>query len=233
MPDQPITLITGTRKGIGKYLSEYYVGKGHAVIGCSRDAVDWSLEGYTHWRADVTDETAVTQLFAAIRRKHGRLHNLINNAGIASMNHTLLTPMSTVRDIVGTNVFGTFLFCREAAKLMSKASYGRIVNFTTVATPLKLEGEAVYAASKAAVKSLTEVMAREFASYHITVNAVGPTPVPTDLIRSVPRSKMERLLQRQAIVRYGEMQDISNVVDFFLSPQSGFVTGQNIYLGGV
>jgi 3-oxoacyl-[acyl-carrier protein] reductase len=233
MPDQPITLITGTRKGIGKYLAEHYVGKGHRVIGCSRDDVDWSLHGYTHLLADVTDEEAAGRLFTTIRREHGRLDNLINNAGIASMNHTLLTPMSTVRAIVGTNLFGTFLFCREAAKLMSKAMHGRIVNFTTVATPLKLEGEAIYAASKAAIRSLTEVMARELASYRITVNSVGPTPVPTDLIRSVPKSKMDRLLQRQAIPRYGEMQDISNVVDFFLSRQSDFITGQNIYLGGV
>lgn len=233
MLDQPVTLITGTRKGIGRYLAEYYTGKGHTVIGCSRDDIDWSLEGYTHLRADVTDEQAVTSLFTTVRRQFCRLDNLINNAGIASMNHTLLTPMSTVRQIMGTNLFGTFLFCREAAKLMSKSRYGRIVNFTTVATPLKLEGEAIYAASKAAVKSLTEVMARELASYHITVNSVGPTPVQTDLIRSVPKSKMDRLLERQAIPRFGEMEDISNVIDFFLSQQSGFVTGQNIYLGGV
>jgi 3-oxoacyl-[acyl-carrier protein] reductase len=233
MPDQPITLVTGTRKGIGKYLAEHYVRKGHCVIGCSRDDVDWSLQGYTHLLADVTDEEAAGRLFGTIRRRHGRLDNLINNAGIASMNHTLLTPMSTVRAIVGTNLFGTFLFCREAAKLMSKAMRGRIVNFTTVATPLKLEGEAIYAASKAAIRSLTEVMARELASYRITVNSVGPTPVQTDLIRSVPQSKMQRLLERQAIPRYGNMEDISNVVDFFLSSQSDFVTGQNIYLGGV
>src|SRR3569833_2802155 len=206
MTDQPITLVTGTRKGIGKYLAEHYVRQGHRVIGCSRDELDWSLPGYTHLLADVNDEEAASQLFATIRREHGGLDNLINNAGIASMNHTLLTPMSTVRAIVGTNLFGTFLFCREAAKLMSKATYGRIVNFTTVATPLKLEGEAIYAASKAAIGSLTQVMARELAAYRITVNSVGPTPVQTDLIRSVPKSKMERLLDRQAIAGCGGME---------------------------
>ncbi|HEY6926355.1 MAG TPA: SDR family oxidoreductase [Steroidobacteraceae bacterium] len=233
MSEQQVTLITGTRKGIGRYLVEHYVAKGHAVVGCSRGDVDWSLPGYRHIQADVTDEGAVRNIFTIIRRDHGRLDNLINNAGIASMNHTLLTPVATVQDIVGTNLIGTFLFCREAAKLMFKAQHGRIVNFTTVATPLKLEGEAIYAASKAAVKSLTEVMARELAAYRITVNSVGPTPVQTDLIRSVPKSKMDRLLGRQAIVRYGDMKDISNVVDFFLSRNSDFVTGQNIYLGGV
>src|SRR5437867_1646916 len=147
-----ITLITGTRKGIGRYLAEHYIKKGHIVIGCSRSGIDWSLEGYQHFIADVTDEAVVKKIFSHIRKTYGRLDILINNAGIASMNHVALTPLSTVNDILGTNVVGTFLFCREASKLMSKHRYGRIVNFTTVATPLRLEGEAIYAASKAAIK---------------------------------------------------------------------------------
>jgi 3-oxoacyl-[acyl-carrier protein] reductase len=149
------------------------------------------------------------------------------------MNHMMLTPIKTVQSIFSTNVFGTFLFCREAAKLMQKKRRGRIVNFATVATPLRLEGEAAYAASKAAVVSLTEIFARELAEFGITVNAVGPTPVKTDLIRSVPPAKMQALINRQAIRRFGEFADISNAVDFFIRPESDFVTGQVLYLGGV
>lgn len=233
MSDKPVTLITGTRKGIGKFLVEHYVAQGHQVVGCSREDVDWSLNGYDHYLADVADEKAVKLMMSSIRKKYGRLDNLINNAGIASMNHTLLTPMSTVERILATNVNGTFLFCREAAKIMKKNGYGRIVNFSTVATPLKLEGEAIYAASKAAVLSLTEVLAREFAEFGITVNAVGPTPVKTDLIRSVPQDKMDRLLSRQAINRFGTFEDISNCTDFFIRKESDFITGQNLFLGGV
>lgn len=233
MHEAPVTLITGTRKGIGKFLVEHYVARGHQVVGCSRSDIDWELPGYRHFVADVIDEATAKTIFSHIRRDYGRLDNLINNAGIASMNHTMLTPLATVEQILDTNVVGSFLFAREAAKLMSTHKYGRIVNFTTVATPLKLEGEAIYAASKAAVKSLTEVMARELAAFGITVNAVGPTPIETDLIRSVPQDKMQRLLARQAIARFGEMADVANVVDFFISEHSGFVTGQNIYLGGV
>jgi 3-oxoacyl-[acyl-carrier protein] reductase len=227
-------LITGTRKGIGHHLVKHHVASGDRVIGCSRTAPDWTMDGYEHFCTDVNDEAGVQAMFHDVRRRHGGIDALINNAGIASMNHVLLTPMKTVERVFATNVFGTFLLCREGARLMAGTGRGgRIVNFATVATPLRLEGEAVYAASKAAVESLTRVLAREFAPLRITVNAVGPTPVATDLIRAVPPAKIEALLARQAIPRLGEMQDISNVIDFFLREESSFVTGQVVYLGGV
>lgn len=229
----PITVITGTRKGIGKYLAEHYVEQGHTVIGCSRGGIDWSLGNYEHFELDVSDEKKVKQMFSAIRKKYGRVDNVINNAGIASMNHSLLTPASTVQKVLNTNVVGTFLFCREAAKLMKKTKSGRMVNFTTIAVPLKLEGEAAYVASKAGVKSLTEVLSREYAVYNVTVNAVGPVPIETDLIRAVPEDKIQNLLDRQAIQRFGTFEDVANVIDFYLKPESSFITGQTLYLGGV
>ncbi|MDX2240335.1 MAG: SDR family oxidoreductase [Leptolyngbyaceae cyanobacterium bins.302] len=231
--DTPITLITGTRKGIGKFLAEHYTQQGHKVIGCSRREPEWSRAGYQHYTLDVADEQAVKTVFSDIRKQHGRLDNLINNAGIASMNHALLTPIATVQNILQTNVVGTFLFCREAAKVMKKHHYGRIVNFTTVAVPLKLAGEAAYVASKAAVLSLTQVLAGELGEFGITVNSVGPVPIATDLIRAVPQDKIDQLLNRQAIHRFGNFEDVANVIDFFLKPESDFITGQNLYLGGV
>ncbi len=233
MDTNKIILITGTRKGIGRYLSEYYLEKGLVVIGCSRGESDLAHPRYEHFCIDVADEKRVVEMIAAVRKRHGRIDYLLNNAGIAAMNHSLLTPLSVVERIFRTNVFGTFLFCREVGKVMAKSKAGRIVNFATVATPLKLEGESAYAASKAAIVSLTQVLAREFAPFHITVNALGPTPVYTDLVRNVPKEKMERLLQMQTIRRFGTFEDISNVLDFFLQDGSRFITGQVIYLGGV
>lgn len=234
MSRQRTMLVAGTRKGIGRHLVEHYIGAGFAVAGCCRGAPDWTIPGYRHFEADVTDEPAVLAMFSALERTWGGLDVLVNNAGIASMNHVMLTPMRTVDNLLSTNVRGTFLCCREAARLMARSRRGgRIVNFATVATPLRLEGEAVYAASKAAVVSLTEVMARELAAFGITVNAVGPTPVETDLIRGVPAEKITALLARQAIPRLGTMRDITNVIDFFVRDESDFVTGQVVYLGGV
>jgi 3-oxoacyl-[acyl-carrier protein] reductase len=229
----PVTLITGTRKGIGRHLAGHYLARGHRVIGCSRQPADLDHPNYRHVTTDVSDEAGARALFAQLRKEHGRLDNLINNAGIASMNHSLLTPVETVRRVMDTNLTGAFLFAREAAKVMQKAKYGRIVNFTTVAVALNLEGEAAYVASKAAVEALTRVMARELSEFGITVNAVGPVPIETDLIRAVPKDKIDNLVRRQAIRRLGTFEDVANAVDFFIRPESGFITGQVLYLGGV
>jgi 3-oxoacyl-[acyl-carrier protein] reductase len=214
-----VMLITGARKGIGRYLAEYYVQRGYVVEGCSRKAPDWTLEGYTHHCVDVTDEAQV--------------RDMLNNAGIASMNHAMLTPMSVAQKIISTNFLGTFLMCRESAKLMAQNKFGRIVNFSTIAVPLQLEGEALYASAKSAVETLTRILAREFAELGITSNAIGPTPIPTDLIRAVPQDKMDALIDRLALRRPGCFEDVSNVVDFFISRASDSITGQVLYLGGV
>jgi 3-oxoacyl-[acyl-carrier protein] reductase len=231
--ERRVVLITGSRKGIGKSLVEHYSSKGFEVIGCSRQPAHFEGIEYQHFSLDIANEVEVLQMFSVIRKKYDRLDILINNAGIAATNHVMMTSITAVQRLLDTNVVGNFLFCREAAKIMATRKWGRIVNFVSTATPLRLEGEAIYAASKAAVISLTQIMARELAPYNITVNAVGPTPVATDFIQGIAKEKIQEIVKRQAIPRLGEFADVLNVIDFFIRPESSFITGQTLFLGGV
>ena len=228
-----IILITGTRKGIGKELAEYYLSNGDIVIGCSRGVCTINHENYRHFELDVSDEKSVIKMVRTTKKEFGRIDILLNNAGIASMNHFLTTSFQTVKNIFATNFFGTFIFSREVSKVMMKQKFGRIVNYTTVACALRLDGEAIYSASKAAIENFTQTIAKEIAPYGITVNAIGPTPIETDLIKAVPKNKIQDLLEKQAIKRFGNFEDIKNVIDFFIDKKSDFITGQIIYLGGV
>ena len=228
-----IIIITGTRKGIGKYLAEQFLAEGDYVYGCSRRECDIKHERYSHTRLDVSDESAVIEFVRNVYKEHKRIDILINNAGMASMNHVLLTPKATAERVFNTNFMGTFLMFRECAKYMIKKKEGRIVNYSTVAVALNLQGELVYSSSKAAIEQLTRVLAGEIGESGVTVNAVGPTPVDTDLIKNVPANKIDELKSRQCIKRLGTFEDVKNVIDFYLRPESNFITGQTIYLGGV
>lgn len=228
-----VVAVTGSRKGIGRFLAERNLARGDIVFGCSRKESDLAHERYRHIVADVGAAESVRMFFDQIRAAGNGLDVLINNAGIASMNHLLTTPPEASRRMLETNFLGSLYCMQEAARLMRKRPGGRIVSLVTVASPLALEGEAVYAASKAAVETLTRIAAKELAPFGVTVNALGPTPVDTDLVAAIPKHKLDELLARQAIKRMGTREDVDNAIEFFLRPESGFITGQVMYLGGV
>ncbi|NDJ26472.1 oxidoreductase [Campylobacter sp. MIT 12-8780] len=239
-----LILISGTRKGIGKFLSEYFLEQGFIVCGCSRGKASIIHANYRHFELDISDEKAVKAMLRAIKTEFKTIDILINNAGIAAMNHIFTTPLDTAKRVFDTNFFGTFLLCREVTKMMSLAQKDhlrqnatplafRIINFSTVAVGLRLEGEAVYAASKASVALFTQILAKEIAPFHISVNALAPTPVRTDLIKNVPDHKLDELLEKQVIKRFGTYEDVLHVIEFFMSEKSEFITGQVLYLGGV
>jgi 3-oxoacyl-[acyl-carrier protein] reductase len=236
MSERRHILITGASRGLGCYLASHYLEKGDLVIGCARAEASRSLmthEWYRHYRVDVTDAQAVQTLLHDVQRDVSRLDALINNAGIANMNPLALTPVEVARRIMETNFLGTFLLSQAALRLLRKSPAPRIVNMSSVAVPLRLAGEAVYAASKSAIEMLTRIAARELGTFGITCNAIGPTPIDTALLKGVGEEKIHRLVEQQAIRRMAQPSDVAHVVDFFLHPDSQMITGQVIYLGGL
>jgi 3-oxoacyl-[acyl-carrier protein] reductase len=226
-------LITGASRGLGLYLASHFAEQGHTVVGCARSASEFTHERYRHMQFDATDETALTAAMVEIRQRYGGLDALINNAGTAGMVPIALTPVGKARDILNVNFLSTFVCTRAAVRLLRASDNARIVNMSSVAVPLRLDGEAVYAAAKSAIETFTRISAKEFGRWGITCNAVGPSPVRTNLLRGVPEDKLDALIQRQSIPEWATPADVANAVDFFLRPESRMVTGQVLYLGGI
>lgn len=225
-------IVTGNRLGIGRAITEELLNDGHQVFGCSRKATDFEKESYHHYQINVGIEKDVCNMVADIRTNFKHVDALINNAGIASMNHLFLTPSKTVEDIFTTNFLGTFLFCREVGKIMSRQKNGRIINMSSIASPLNLKGESVYAASKAAVENFSKTIAKELQEFNITVNTIGPGPVNTSLTKHLGGDKIENVINQQIIKKENGFNDIYNVVDFLLKPESALISGQHFYIGG-
>lgn len=230
-----IIMITGTRTGVGRALAEHFLASGHQVIGCSRRPSDLEHARYQHHEVDLTQNSQVKKMFREVRQEHGHLDALVNNAGTATMNHFMTTPDETARRIFDINFFAVLNCCREAAKLLRKSSEpsSAILNISTVAVPWALDGQLVYTASKSAVEQLVRVMSKELAGFGIRVNALGLPPVRTVLTRTVPQPKIDALIERQAIRRMCTMSDLVGPVEFLIGPQSAFVTGETVMLGGV
>jgi 3-oxoacyl-[acyl-carrier protein] reductase len=228
-----VVVVSGARKGIGSILAAHFLAAGATVIGLSRGEASIDHPRYAHRQVDVGDDAAVRDAFVQIARQHGRVDIVVNNAGVLTSIHAMLLPAERAEDMVRTNVLGVLYVSREAAKVMRKAKWGRIINIGSMASALEPVGDSIYAATKSAALTLTGVLAKEFASYGITVNTLAVTAFETDMLDQLSRPTVDAVIASLPIPRYPTVEDIVNVVDFFASPKSSYVTAQTVYLGGV
>jgi 3-oxoacyl-[acyl-carrier protein] reductase len=199
-------------------------------LGIARSAIEAEFASAV---CDVTNAQALRGLAQGLKSRGQPVSALINAAGVASMNLTLTTPPETVNKIIQTNLIGTIYCCQQFAPHMIRAKAGRIINFSTIAVSLALEGEAVYVASKAGVEAFTRTFAREVSVFGITVNCIAPGPIETDLIKGVPEDKLARVIDRQTIKRQFSPTDVCTLADMLLSDGAASLTGQVLHLGGV
>ena len=226
-------VITGTRKGIGKELADYYIQKNYIVIGCSRGPSTINHSNYFHFSIDISDEKSIRQLFKYISKTYGKIDILINNAGV-NYAHSLvaLVSYSSAEETIKTNFLGTFLMSKEAIKLMMRNSFGRIINFGSMTVRHEDRGGAIYTASKAAINTFTKILSKEVFKYGITCNVISPSAIKTDLMDTLDNTILDQLLLRNAIQEIGNTSDLINVINWLITNESRSITGQNIYLGG-
>ena len=225
-----ILIVTGASRGLGAHIAARAAQSGYRVLGAARASGEGP--GFAIRACDVTDEAAVRAL-ARHAAGLGLAYGLINAAGIAAMNLAVTTPPATVRRIIETNLVGTIAMCQRFAPLLMRAGTGRIINVSTIAVPLGLAGEAVYAASKAGVEAFTRSLARELSSFGITANCIAPGPIETDLIAGVPRPAIAKIVEQQVIRRQGTLEDAWDATRLLLADEARMISGQVLHIGGV
>jgi len=227
-------LITGSSRGIGRAIAGHLLEQGDTVIGCARGECDLQHKNYRHFRADISDDATVRAMFAAIASEDGRLDLLINNAGIGLSRLALLTSSAEFSSVLQVNLLGTFIVCREALRLMKRARFGRIVNFSSINVPLASVGGVAYNATKAALENMTVTLARECADEDITINCIGLSLVAgTGMIDALDAKALAA--KQQGLIKPALIgnADVLHAIEFFAAPEARNITGQTIYFGGV
>lgn len=236
-----VALVTGASRGIGAVIARQLAEDGFAVaINYARSASEASalaaeLQQAGHralaFKADVADSAAVRELFAQVEAQLGCVDVLINNAGMLKVLPLAEHSDELFEQTFAINTRGTFNTLREAARRLNEG--GRIVNFSSSTVGLNLPGYAVYIASKAAVESLTQVFAKELRGRRITVNAVAPGPVATELfLHGKSAEQIQAFAKMPPLERLGQPQDIASIIAFLVSPAAGWVNGQILRANG-
>jgi 3-oxoacyl-[acyl-carrier protein] reductase len=228
-----VVCITGSSKGVGKNLVEYFIQNGAIVIGISRTFNNLNLENYYSMQGDVSNAQDMKRVFGEIKNKFAKIHILVNNAGISPSSQALFLTVEKATEMINVNFLGAFIVSKEAAKLMMKSKFGRIVNIGSICSTVEPIGASVYSATKAAIHSLSNSLAKEFSSFNITCNTIALSPFPTDMLNTISQKDIDWYLNEQKIKRLATIDDITNVVEFFCSDKSSFVTAQFIQLGGI
>lgn len=228
-----IAVVTGTSRGVGKALAEHLLARGNTVAGLARGAETIEHRGYRHYCADISDAEAVGTVFRAIREEFGGIDILVNNAAVLTSQRAMVLDPGAAKAMVDINLFGTFAVSREAARLMRRRPGGRIVTIGSMAAALQPVGDSIYAATKAAVTVLSNILAKELGPLGITSNTLAISAIESDMLDRLPRDRVDRIIAALPVPRLATMADVTNALDFFLSPDSGYVTGQTLWLGGL
>lgn len=236
-----VVLVTGGSRGIGKGIAEKFASLGASLVITSRSDESKKVADEISARynvkvigvpGDVSNEADVKALFDVIQKEFGKLDVCVNNAGISKDSLTMRTNVADFDSVINTNLRSVFLVSKEAMIMMMKEKYGRIINMSSIIGIKGNKGQPSYSASKAGIIGLTLTMANEVASRNITVNAIAPGFINTDMTNALPEKIKEQYLDIIPMKKYGDVEDIAELTAFLGSDSAKYITGQTIAVDG-
>ena len=236
-----VALVTGASYGIGFAIATAFAKAGATIVfnDIKQELVDKGLAAYeaegikAHgYVCDVTNEEQVNAFVAQVEKEVGIIDILVNNAGVTRDNLILRLSEEDFDKVLNANLKGAFLCCKEAARRMVRQRSGRIINLSSVVALRGNAGQTNYAASKAGLIGLTKSLARELASRGVTVNAVAPGFIATDMTAVLPEAVQAEMTKGIPLGRVGQPDDVANAVAFLAAEQSGYLTGQVLCVDG-
>jgi 3-oxoacyl-[acyl-carrier protein] reductase len=221
-------IITGTSKGLGLCLAQYFIERDWLVFGCSRS--DNNLidhVNYCHKQLDLSNETDVRQWIKSIHKSHANIDSCVCNAGlVTSKLYLTLTPSSLFDEFYLSGLKATYLVCKEVSKIMIRQKHGSIINIASTTTLTSEAGTAAYTANKAAIIAMTKVLANELASTGVTCNIISPSLIEGAKSESFGVEWRELMLRKQAIKRPLDPIEVAWIVEFLSDRRSSHITGQ-------
>ena len=237
-----VALVTGATTGIGKAIAielarngfdiavNYYVGPEEAektVLELKQLGVNAAA-----FQADISDYQQVETLIKSIITELGGLNVLVNNAGITDDALILRMQEDQFDRVINTNLKGVWNVCKHAAKTLLKAEDARIINISSVSAIMGNAGQSNYSAAKAGVIGLTKTLAKEFASRNVTVNAIAPGFIETQMTKKLPENIIQAVIEQIPLKKFGQVEDIAQMVAFLASNHAKYITGQVISVDG-
>jgi 3-oxoacyl-[acyl-carrier protein] reductase len=241
MDTKKTALVTGASRGIGRAIALELARAGFFVIGtATTDKGASAISEYLAaegiegkgFSADVSNDDSVAALFEAIVSDHDAPSVIVNNAGITADNLLMRMKGDEWGAVIDTNLGSMFRVCKVGVKAMTKARWGRIINISSVVGASGNAGQTNYAASKAGVEGFTRALAKELGSRGITVNAVAPGFIETDMTNALPETQAAALIAQIPLARLGQPEEIASVVGFLASEKGAYITGETLQVNG-
>jgi 3-oxoacyl-[acyl-carrier protein] reductase len=241
-PDNQVAVVTGGSRGIGKAISLELASKGKKIAIVYRTNKEKALETLKEversgtegliFQADITRWSDIESVIEGVLTKWGRIDILINNAGVTRDNLLIKMTEEEWEDVIDVDLKGAFICTRLAVRSMMKNRWGRIVNIASVIGEIGNIGQANYTAAKAGVIGFTKACAREFSRWNITVNAVAPGYIETEMTSILDEKVKTEYLDRIPLGRFGKAEEVAKVIGFLVSEDASYITGQVINIDG-